>query len=369
MSLEKLPSSKWRAVVRHQGRKAVGRAVATRAEAAMLEAQLKLELGAPAPERRHSVLDVIDGYLADNSGRLSPETLKYYREGRDTLFDEFLDRDVSSINAFMMDRLYATLQERGCSAHKIAKCHRVLSAAFNRAVKYGWMPDNPCRLANRPSIEEKEVDPPTSADVRAIIKSSRAVNEDLGDYFTLAAATGVRRGEGVALKWSDLRGGRLTVHRSIIEVDGKLIERSTKTGSKGHRTISLDPGTVTLLDGLHRRQLRAADDQLLPAPVYLFSHDAGVTPWRPAYITTAFARLAGPRFSVHDLRHFHATQLLGAGVPVPTVSKRLGHTSPAVTLRVYAHWIPEQDEEASAIIGDLLHAPSARRIAGSSRAK
>ena len=86
----------------------------------------------------------------------------------------------------------------------------------------------------------------------------------------------------------------------------------------------------------------------------MFSLDAGVTPWRPDYLSLAYGRLSKREYRLHDLRHYHATQLLAAGVPVTTVSKRLGHTSTAVTLNTYGHWLPEQDRDAADIIGRLL---------------
>lgn len=108
------------------------------------------------------------------------------------------------------------------------------------------------------------------------------------------------------------------------------------------------------IDTLRARQRSAAERHELPEPVYLFSHDAGVTPWRRDYLLLAHVRLSKRQFPLHDLRHYHATQLLAAGVPVTTVSKRLGHTSPAVALNTHGHWVPEQDREASDIIGRLL---------------
>ena len=109
------------------------------------------------------------------------------------------------------------------------------------------------------------------------------------------------------------------------------------------------------VDVLRARQRTAAEEHELPEPLYVFSFDAGVTPWRPDYLSLAFGRLSGREFRLHDLRHYHATQLLAAGVPVTTVSKRLGHTSPAVTLNTYGHWLPEQDRDAADIIGCRLY--------------
>ena len=76
-----------------------------------------------------------------------------------------------------------------------------------------------------------------------------------------------------------------------------------------------------------------------PVPEWIFTHDLE-TPWRPDYLTTTFSQrmvAMGLEFSLHDFRLSHATHLLAAGVPIPQVSSRLGHSSPAVTLNTYAH--------------------------------
>jgi integrase len=139
-----------------------------------------------------------------------------------------------------------------------------------------------------------------------LIAESDDVNDDLAVCLRLAAATGPRRGELVAPKWVDFKGPRLTNRRSIVQVENQLFER------------------------------------------WVFSFDGGISPWRPDYLTLAFARLSSRSCRLHDLRHFYdATQLLAAGVPAPTVSKRLGHTSTAVTLDVYGYWLPEQDRDAA----------------------
>lgn len=82
------------------------------------------------------------------------------------------------------------------------------------------------------------------------------------------------------------------------------------------------------------------------------------TPWPPNDITHAFIRLRdrlGLReVRLHDLRHFAATRLLGAGIPVRTVSGRLGHANAATTLGVYAHILTESDREAAETLGELV---------------
>jgi integrase len=93
---------------------------------------------------------------------------------------------------------------------------------------------------------------------------------------------------------------------------------------------------------------------------FVFSPELdGSKPWRPYHWTSAWSRLRDrigidPAVRLHDLRHFTATRLLDAGVPVKTVSGRLGHARPATTLNVYAHFIPATDRVAADLIGGLL---------------
>ena len=104
---------------------------------------------------------------------------------------------------------------------------------------------------------------------------------------------------------------------------------------------------------LRERQTAGAAEHHLPAPEWVFSHDLGVTQWRPEYVTRAFTRLV-TGYRLHDLRHFHATQLLAAGTPITLVSRRLGHSSVVVTLNVYGHWLPQQDRQAASTIAGVL---------------
>jgi len=355
VSIEKLPSGKYRAVVRHDGSRRSSEAVVTHAEARMLEAKLKLSMGgAPSTREAHSVAEVVAGYITDAAIRLSPGTLHFYRRGQENLAPAFAARPIASVTPLVLDSAYNDMRTQGASEHKVQKLHRLLSASFNRAVRYGWINANPCLQATKPKAHSPEIEPPSPEQVRALIAESENVNADLAVCLRLAAATGARRGELVALKWADFKGPRLTIRRSIVQAENQLFERSTKTGSKGHRTIAVDATTLAAIDALRERQAAAAREHELPVPVWVFSFDGGISPWRPDYLTLAFARLSARSFRLHDLRHYHATRLLAAGVPAPTVSKRLGHSSTAVTLDVYGHWLPEQDRQAADVIGRLL---------------
>jgi integrase len=131
------------------------------------------------------------------------------------------------------------------------------------------------------------------------------------------------------------------------------------------RQIALDVGSVELL-GAHRAratQRGLACGISLPPTSFVFSHEPdGSTPWRPDYVSLKFRRLRKglglDDVRLHDLRHFVATTLLGAGVDLRTVAGRLGHAAGGrTTLAVYAHFLQAPDREAAQLLGRLLTAP------------
>ena len=182
----------------------------------------------------------------------------------------------------------------------------------------------------------------------------------------LAALTGMRRGELCALRWTnvDLERRELEVSRSVVVVPGGLAEKGTKTDRS--RRVALDEVGVALLI-LHKAKVDDWGRQaevVVPDDAYVFSPLVdGSTPFRPDNVTGFFIRVRDSlelsNVRLHDLRHFTATQLIGAGVDVRTVAGRLGHSDPSLTLRVYSHAIEERDRAAADIMGRVLSPPQA----------
>jgi len=164
------------------------------------------------------------------------------------------------------------------------------------------------------------------------------------------------------LRWSDvdLKAGTLLIGRSVGEGPGaEIVEKDTKTHAA--RRIALDPDSVDVLrthrDRMTERAVEFGVKMLNDS--YVFSRSpGGRRPWVPNEVTEAFIQLRNQMgitgIRLHDLRHFVATQLLAAGVPVRPVSGRLGHANAATTLGVYAHSLKESDREAAETLGALL---------------
>lgn len=169
-----------------------------------------------------------------------------------------------------------------------------------------------------------------------------------------AAATGCRRGEMLALTWSDidLLNGAARVSKSLEQTKSGLRVKATKT--QRTRTISL-PLSLTEVLRFHREH--QSQTRSLFGPDYLSDLDLVFCDLHGNYLnpdsvsSKAFliARKAGlgKGVSLHTLRHSHASQLLASGASLPTVSKRLGHTDVHTTATIYSHSLPKDDLSAA----------------------
>ena len=145
------------------------------------------------------------------------------------------------------DALYAALYARPLSARTVRICHPVVRQSLEQARKWGLVARNAALDATPPGQVRREVAPPTAEQVRVLLDAARDDDPDFGVYLWLLAATGCRRGEACALRWSDvdLERAELLVRRSIALVGGRPREKGTKTHQA--RRVVLDRATVALL--------------------------------------------------------------------------------------------------------------------------
>ncbi len=179
--------------------------------------------------------------------------------------------------------------------------------------------------------------------------------------------TGMRRGEVLGLRWRDLDldRARLSVRQALVAVGYEVIDSTPKSHSA--RVIDLDQETVAQLRAHRARQEaeRAEWGADYQDQDLVVAKENG-EPIHPHTFSQAFERLiekAGLRtIRLHDLRHTHATLALKAGVPVKVISERLGHESPAFTLKQYAHVIPGMQAEAAAQVAAMIDGPPRIRL-------
>jgi integrase len=176
----------------------------------------------------------------------------------------------------------------------------------------------------------------------------------------VAASTGMRRGEVLALRWRDIDMDKATLQvAQVVElVGGKMTLKEPKT-DRSRRTIALPARLVQELKAHRRTQAEHCLKLGVGKPELVFpTWDGKIR--NPSHFTKAFSREVAaaklPRVTFHGLRHTNITHLLRSGVPVHVVSARAGHANPTVTLNVYAHLLPGQQEQAASVIDEALRA-------------
>lgn len=347
----------------------------TKREAQRALAQMVVEADELGSRRlRATVGDLLDEWFAHASPDFSPSTV---HETRGTieryLRPTFGATEVAKLRTDDIDRFYRSLREGKTKSGEplkpgtIRRMHVILRRALAQGVKWGWIRTNPAVSASPPRVPVGDIVPPSPADLGRLFTAAEERDPTLATFVVLAAATGARRSELMALRWSDLdlESGRVNIERGLVLGPDGYVEKDTKTHSS--RRVALDARTVAVVRAHRRRGLEVAlaAGVTVESDGYLFAGDAaGREHLRPDSLSRSFrvvcaqAGVKGVR--LHDLRHYVATQLLTAGVDVRTVAGRLGHRSASTTLNVYSHFLPEADRAASEVLASLLPDPLPR---------
>jgi integrase len=251
---------------------------------------------------------------------------------------------------------------RPLTARTVRHMYVVLNTALRWGVRKGLLTLNPCDRVDPPRVERLEVKPLTAEDTGKLLATATGRGDRLRALWELGALTGARKGELLALRWTDidLEAGTLNISRTQVEArGGQGTYNPTKT-QRSRRVLDLAPDVV---DALRAHQDRQKWDRQALGEDYtdndlVFATGTG-TPLSHSNTTRAFKsalKAAGlpteTRF--HHLRHGAATMMLAAGEDVPTVSEYLGHSSAAVTMGIYAHVIPGAKKRAASKLADAI---------------
>jgi integrase len=341
------------------------------AEARRIRARLQAEAG----QGKHagpamSFGTLLDEWLTHCENRgLAPSTIAEYRRKVRKVIEPALGRiRLAKLSAHHLDIWYGQLLAAGVTPRTIGHYHRIISAALHQAERWGWANTSVARLVQPPRVPVTQMTVPPPERVQALIESAASSRApEMATVITIAALTGLRRGELCGLRWSDVdwQGRAVAVQRSIWQTSSGWGVKEPK--SHQVRWLVLGELTIGVLVGRRRRVddiCRATETELSP-DAYIFSPDVdGTRPTMPGRLTQAFRRLCEqmedraakanpPRkeswpYRLHDLRHYTATELFRAGHSPRTVADRLGHADPALTLRVYTANTEDQARAAAA---------------------
>ena len=231
----------------------------------------------------------------------------------------------------------------------------VLNGALKEAVRLELVGRNVAAAVTAPKIKSDEIKILDADELKAVLASLSGSR--LLPVASLALATGMRRGELLALRWQEVDLGKATVKvvRSLEQtVRGGLRFKEPKTRNS-RRTITLPPSAVAMLQAHRKAQLELRLQLGMGKPdadaLVFCNHDG--SPISPNSFSVMWGR-AVPEATFHSLRHTHASALIAAGKDVVTVSRRLGHAKPTITLNVYGHLFANTDADCADAIEEML---------------
>ena len=316
----------------------------------------ELQTGEYVPQDKQTVGEWLDRWLKKFCVHLSPYTKRGYENIVEQVKDEIGNIPLQKLTTLHVQTMIANWQERGTSANRgplsantIRKHMLCLSAALNKAVELDLMRRNPAKQASLPRVDKPEPEVLDANEAQRLLHEVKGRNIYVPVF--LALTTGMRRGEVIALHWSDVdfENACIRVRHSAVQLKGKVIFKEPKTG-RG-RVIALPPFAVKELQSHKARQ---AEQRLLMGNRWK-DHDLVCTmedgsPMKPEWLSGDFfyfTKTHGFTVSFHDLRHTHASILLREGVHAKVVQERLGHSDIGMTLNTYSHLISGMQEEAA----------------------
>lgn len=303
--------------------------------------------------------DYAEGWLS-RQRKYAPSTLASYRRLLEVVYPFIGAIPLCKLRPLAIENMLSQLRKRknrrGQPVRESTVQHYLsaVSAVLSDAKRNEIIQTNPARMIDLPTTNRMEQHIPTVQEVQRLLQALSMEPRHFRVFYLLAMATGCRRGELCALRWSDFRsvsgGFILTVSRSRSSVPGKgIVEGSTKNGKS--REVYLSSDLRGILLAYKRRKQMEADKQRRRLSPYLFTDEHGqlIHPdtftkrLRKIYDAIGFPR----EYHLHTLRHYFVTSLLHCGVDKQTAADLVGHADTGFLERTYCHPQQAQKEQAA----------------------
>lgn len=312
-----------------------------------------------------TLAEYLDEWVAAIEATLRPSTWDSYKSVIGSYVIPRLGTvRLSKVTAPRLNAFYAELLREGradggsLSARTVRYVHTILRRAFEDAVRWQQLARNPASHANPPKPKASELSVWDETQLRAFLAS--VVDDRLYSLWVLAATTGMRRGELMGLRWTDIdfSAAKVFIRQTRVSVRYEVATSQPKTKTS-NRGIAIDSASMNALRSFRAAQL---EERLAFGPGYketglVFTREDG-EPLHPETVTDMFKRRAAganlPPIRFHDLRHTYASLALKGGIHPKVVSQRLGHSSIAITLDTYSHVLSGVDEDAADAVSRMI---------------
>jgi len=297
--------------------------------------------------------EFLEEWLRARKDSIKPKTLMQYRQIVESHINPTLGKiKINELQPAEIQAFYNYKVEAGIGTRTVRLIHSVLHCALNHALRLGIIYRNPSDAVYKPKAQKTEMQILDENQLRLFLVAARG--KRLVALYKVAITTGLRKGEILALKWSDLdwSTGQLNIQRQVQRVPGSGLMFTEPKTEAGRRMILLGSDTVFGLKEHYKKQMKEREfmgDKWQDFNL-IFPSSIG-TPLSHSNLHKKFKLLLEeahlPNIRFHDLRHTAASLMLKQGISVKVVQERLGHSDAAMTLNVYSHVIPGMQEEAA----------------------
>lgn len=311
--------------------------------------------------------DLVEQWFTMMSPDWSPTTVLATRHIINGKLSGLADVRLDKLTPPFLDAFYSRLRAAGgvggrpLSAATVRRIHVVVRASLEQAVRWGWLLHNPAQRAYTGKVTPPVKKVPSAANVAALLRGAAEFDPDLGALLTIEAHCGARRGELLALRWSDFDAGQstLSVSKTIVHGPDGVGEKATTKTDKA-RLVVLAPESVAVLLA-HRKRVEERAlmvEVVVGADAYIFSADIeGVKPRWPSTASRALRTLCDKlqieSISMRDMRRFVASAMVTGGVDITTETEMLGHGA-TVALTHYTRSDRAALQRASRVVVDSL---------------
>ena len=333
----------------------------TKKEAEALMARLLSELntGSYIEPAKISLTEYLRDWLKGYEPNLSPTTVDSYRINVEKHIIPYIGHiPLQQLKPMHVQNLYQDLLENGradgkggLSARSVLYVHRTLREALQHGVKLQLVARNVADLVTLPRANKYSATVYSEDELVQLLQISK--DTDMEIIILLAVSLGLRRGELLGLKWSDidLEEKRIIIRHNHVQTTQGNITKTPKSTSS-IRTLELPDGLIPILQ--KHKDFQEDNKQKLGNSYhnddYVYCQADG-SPYCPGYISKKFAAFLKKHglkhIRLHDLRHSNATLMLKYGVPAKVASERLGHSTIGITLDLYSHVLDDMQKEAA----------------------
>ena len=338
-------------------------------QATQLETQLNNKLSNNEFESNITIEQLFNEYMIAKKHETRTTT---YEKSRRILqryvISDFVNTKTAKLSVQMIQKWKNSVSELGLSVTTCKNIYGEFRALLNYAVKMEYIKKNPLLIAGnfKSSIEPvKEMQYYTPEQFKQFINSARDFAKQSEEksaayyewnyyvFFYIAFFTGMRKGEINALTWNDIKGGVISITKSVSQkAKGKDVITPPKNKSS-IRTITIPKPLQNILDEHYQRS---------KSVINTFNDDmyicGGIKPIRDTTLENRnilYANMAGlPHIRIHDFRHSHASLLANEGINIQEIARRLGHSDISMTWNKYSHLYPREEERAVRVLNKIV---------------